>query len=484
MTREVSDYASFNVSGKTPISVIDRFRNGIIAYLPSLAFLLTYFVTVVIGNLIYTTPSVRTVLSETGTSDRFLSFPETFSFGFWLLLFLPFLLTLPVVMITRRFMTIPIERLAAFVPEFSYVDFILVTAITLGVALYAYWKNDIYTLFFSGNDFVSSVMARFSILERLGFVNMTVVQALLPYLAYYAIIRAIKETRTTWRVTAIMLSIIEALLLAMLNMKWPVLLFIAGIVLCIFLHTRHHPFLKGFSGLIVLLLFYGLVSFFVFRVHLNTSEVPPKPVATQNVSSSPPSPATAIPTAGKPSVSLQSPIQNGPRPTLYGVTVKLFYLAVNRMAAGFPYYYHTFTSQGAVCGGILEQLHRPPPCRPSNYIYSEFAPNDGMGNKGTVPEGVHIMAYALGGWPLAVIGTVMASFILGLFMTLPRNRNASIDTFYVIGALTGYHFSQASAEDALFYQHGLLWTSLLLLLLIVVHAVTRRLAARGIGFLQ
>jgi hypothetical protein len=153
-------------------------------------------------------------------------------------------------------------------------------------------------------------------------------------------------------------------------------------------------------------------------------------------------------------------------------------LAINRMAISYPYYYQVFTDEGPVCGGILAQARRQPGCRPSQLIYQRIFQldrtygTDAFESRGTSNQAVHISGYSLGGWPVAMLALVAGSVILGLFSAVPLDKGPASDVATILGAVTGYHLSQIPGEGVLIYEHGLLWT----LLLIAAGALVQRLA--------
>src|SRR5690606_15069337 len=92
--------------------------------------------------------------------------------------------------------------------------------------------------------------------------------------------------------------------------------------------------------------------------------------------------------------------------------------------------------------------------------------HDGFEGRGTAPAAVHISGYALGGWPIAIFALVCASIILGLLACLPQGASALIGAFGIMGAVAGYHFSQLPGEGPLFYDHGLVWTLIPLMIFV------------------
>jgi hypothetical protein len=80
----------------------DPFRAWISWNLPPLVFLATYFVTIVLGNLIFASPWGAAFLRATGSPESSRDFATNFTAGFWILLLLPFAITPPVVVTMRR----------------------------------------------------------------------------------------------------------------------------------------------------------------------------------------------------------------------------------------------------------------------------------------------------------------------------------------------------------------------------------------------
>jgi hypothetical protein len=138
----------------------------------------------------------------------------------------------------------------------------------------------------------------------------------------------------------------------------------------------------------------------------------------------------------------------------------LFANALNRMALPYPYYYQVFTEKGQICGTLVDRiLRKTNPCHPSNLIYEQMYGEESFGGRATAPAAVHITGYALGGWSGALIATVLASLVIGLFMGLWRSARTSTlaAAVFVMGGYSAYFFSQLPFEGPLIYDHGVLW---------------------------
>ena len=138
-----------------------------------------------------------------------------------------------------------------------------------------------------------------------------------------------------------------------------------------------------------------------------------------------------------------------------------------RMAVAYPYYFEEFTEKGPVCGTLWDRiLRKPSPCAPSNYIYSVMHPTDVLyRGRATAPAAVNIYGYALGGWSTAILETVCAAILLGVFAAIGRNRgsHAIAATVWIMGAQVAYFLTQLPFEGSLVYDHGAVWWTALIL---------------------
>lgn len=484
----------------------DPLRAWVTRNLHIIVFLGTYLLATVAGNLIFATPLADESLRRTGLSPRFLQFANTFTFGYWLLLFCPFIVTPFLVMATRRVFRRPVESVARALPEFTRLDYAIIVFGCLGYVIYEFWAADVPALFISGADPVSSVEARFTIRERLGFFPFVPLQALMPFLTVYALLRWMHSREPFWLFFAGLDFLVVSVLLVMINMKWPVILFDIGLVLTIFVYATKRAYLKTAIGAAFTIVMFLLVSTFVFRLAPREDTNVPVAARTEPTATAVPAPSTKEPvTRGgdtavpgpAPAGGPARPAPNGPSDTPetkapdanvsvtsggenafadvlvgrlvataqaaddYAPTILL--QALNRMAISYPYYYQVFTDEGAVCGGVWAQARRNPSCRPSALIYVRLFGNDGFQNRGTSGQGVHISGYALGGWPVALLALFAGAVILGVFSALPLDHGPAVGAIVILGALAAYHLSQVPGEGVIIYDHGLLWTSLLIL---------------------
>jgi hypothetical protein len=413
--------------------------------LSPIMFLSAYFITVVVGNIIYTSPLGRAQLESSSYTAAILQFDTLFSAGFWALLLVPFLVTPIVIKLVRSAMERHLHKAANLFAEFSKIDYAVITAACFAYVFFALLNADAFILFSSGVDALSSVEARFYIRNHAGFAAMVILMSVLPFLSIYSLIRWMRGDGVFWTAMTVSNAVIMTVFLTVLNMKWPILIFDIGLILAVFVYAQRRPYLKAAIGSVLLIAVYLLISTFVFRL-VAPAESYDEAKARSNLTSKSPYYILRLADAA---------MRNAPM---------LAMAAVNRMAIIYPYYYQVFTTEGAVCGGIIEQARVGPACRPSTFIYTRIFGDDGFRGRGTSPAAVHISGYALGGWPVAIFALIFASIILGIFACLPLDMNAIFGALAVTGGLVGYHFSQIPGEGPLIYDHGVLWVVLMLIL--------------------
>jgi hypothetical protein len=430
--------------------------------LAPLMFLSMYFLTVVVGNIIFTTPFGKAQLEKLSYTAAILEFDTLFSAGYWALLLVPFLVTPIVVTLVRRAMERPLQKTAQRFPEFSKTTYAMIAAACFGYVLFALLKADAFTLFSSGSDALSAVEARFLIRNRAGAAALIILMSILPFLSVYSLIRWMRRDGVFWIAMSVSNTVIMTVFLTVLNMKWPVLVFDIGLVLAVFVYAQRRPYLKAAIGSVMLIAVYLLISTFVWRIAAPALAPAESPRAAKTETASILTTTTSTLTSNSSSPYIvrlaEAAMQSAPM---------LAIAAVNRMAVAYPYYFEVFSTEGAVCGGILEQARVGPACRPSTFIYTRIFGDDGFQGRGTTPAAVHISGYALGGWPVAIFALICASIILGLFACLPLDMNATIGALAITGGIAGYHFSQVPGEGPLIYDHGVLWVFLTLFLYIM-----------------
>ncbi|VVQ05909.1 hypothetical protein PS910_04304 [Pseudomonas fluorescens] len=546
----------------------NKLRAWLSTNLAPVVFLCAYFFTVVLGSFMYLMPSARPYLDMARFTSRIFEFDTLFSTGYWLLLLSPFVVTPLIVWLVRRVAQRPLQRVIDFFPEFTRTSYLVLLVMAYALVLYSFWHADAFKLFLAGGDFASSIEARFEIRERVSFFSMAVLMSNLHFLSIYSAVKWVREGGYWWGGVTIVNAVLVSILLVSLNMKWPIIIFYAGMVMAIFVYTRRYPFIKTAVGMVVLLLVYFMISAFVYRlspaaatadspvttqverlddqaempssedeagVDSSLSEAdapavkddnpykhtppefvqqgkdksrserkvievapdePSEPPAQSSTDAAEPSTSSEVPSAvpdesssasSDESASAQGSNEAVSASGLGSTVVKLgtavgehvpmmMFHAVNRMAIIYPYYYEIFTTKGQVCGGLLAQAQVGQKCRPSYYIYTDMF-DDQFNGRGTAPAAVHITAYALGGWPLAAVGLVCASLLLGIFASLPLSSNSIVGSMAITGGVVGYHLSQLPGEGPLFYDHGVFWTVLMLLGYAVLVKLHRRIVS-------
>ncbi len=416
-------------------------------------FLAAYFLTVVLGNIIYATPIGESFLALAYLPDTPLTLAGTFGPMYWLLLLAPFVVTPIVVLATRRLLERPIARLAAStLPDINGGIYAIAAVIVIGAATHMLLRSGALDLFFTGTSAVQAVEARFLLQERLGFWGLVTVQSLLPFLGYLALVNGLKGRGLFWQAAAVVVCLVATVFLLLLNMKWPILLFFCGIALAVFVHSTSRPYLKAGVAFIAIVAAYLLISTFLFR-GIETPVDAPVKVETE---------------AMEGDLDHVADLNARLFSSAFWAAPRLIAFAVNRMAVIYPYYLSTFSTDPDACGGLIAYLKPGADCRPSTFIYQRMFGSDGFEGRGTAPAAVHITGFALGGLPLAGITLVLASVLMGVFTSLPSRSNATVGTIAILGAIAGYHWSQIPGEGPLLYDHGLIWPFLLLAAMLAV----------------
>lgn len=434
-------------------------RDWIARNIAATMFIVFYSVTIVTANLIFATPFGAEFLGITGFPTKSLTFGTSFTLGFWMLLLIPLVAVPVLVPILRRLFVPIVSRITRIVPDFTGTEHATISAVFYAIAAWSFWRSGAIDLAASAHDAIASVEARFLLQERMHFSEKIVIHAILPFLAYYAVVAAFRVGGRFWIAMSAVQIIAVTFLLIGVNMKWPALLFMIALVAATFIFSSKYPYIKAAIGGVFLVCFYLTLSTYVFRL------VVPEPVPAVAAEPSQPADQPAVPSA----------IPSAEQPLEYAIDLvrsslhlapELLAHAVNRMAIAYPYYYNVFTTEGQVCGGLWEQAHTSENvrCRPSWLIYTRIFGEDQFEGRGTAPAAPHITAYALGGWPLAILGVLGICVVLAAFSAIPINAGLMSSAFIVVGATAGYHLSQIPGEGVVFYDHGFFWPMTLVFL--------------------
>lgn len=485
----------------------ERFRHWIRDNYAIIGFLGAYALLTVSANVIY-------LFADWGQSSvigfSLSQFPSAWTAGFWILLFMPFVVAPPVALATRRVLGKLVSRVSWILVEFRPVDYIVIVAGCYAYVIYAFWQADVSEIAFAGTGAFASVQARFNVQEALGYWPQMALKSILTFLAVYAFVAAIQTRRAIWISAFLINFFLLSFFLLLLNMKWPVLIFYVAIAGSAFLYSRKRPYLNALAGVAGLILAYIFVSIITLRL---------VPLAVQPAAIVKPHEPPKIPMQDAQSMISQSlrtefasrQIVTGsfeqPRPKalaekpvnsagligrLQGFVENSVHYAplliangLNRMGISYPYYYQIFSEKGQICGTLGDRLQRKRnPCQPSNLVYETIWGEGGFGGRATAPAAAHISGYALGGWSGALIELIIVSIVLGTFMSLPgaAEMNVVIATVAAMGGITGYFFSQLPVEGPIIYDHGILWWTMLILGYSLFRALPRQWTSKFKAF--
>ena len=436
-------------------NTMKTFRDWLSVNIGPILFLSFYFLTVVLGNLLYASPIGNWLIVTDGLPEDALSFDTTFTLGYWVLLLMPFVLVPVGVWALRpvlaKFIVGPIVR---YVPDFRSIDWVVIFAAIAGFAIYGLYRTDAFALSGNAVDAKQAIEARFILQNRMSFPEKVAIHALLPFMSFYAIAALIKTGRRFWLGPVILSVGVTCTSLVAINMKWPVLVFYMGAVAGIFMYSKRWPYLKAALGAAGLFVFYVVISTYVFR-WVPAAETPAPQVSAPSTAQ-PAKPTNHSPKETSPDYSslARSSVQSAPFLVVH---------ALNRMAISYPYYYKIFTEQGPVCGNLIE-TYTPgkKPCAPTFLVYSHIFPNDGYDGRASAPASPQVTAYAQQGWTGAAIGTIFIVVVLAGFSAVPLAAGPMAAAFAIVGATVGYHYSQLPLEGPITYDHGFLWPLLLI----------------------
>ena len=446
-----------------------------------------YFVTAVAANLVYATRWGEPFLMAVGYSTEFLTFSGLFTPGFFALLLMPFVVTPIVVAITYRAAK-HLEKPLSGIPEIGRPEFLVATVALVGYLALTFWKADVLSLLAQGNNMASSVEARFQILARLGTGGLIALHSVLWFLSIYALVKSLRSKQVFWIAAFLGTFVIVSTMLTMLNMKWPVLVYFAAVLVAVFIYSSK-PYFALVVGVLLLAGAYVGVSSFVFRTGSMISFEEMAPVITPSLAEAEPGeglgeaegsnlPSSAPPTATMSAEALaEQRVVEGEK-AFHQSPALLLLSPLNRMAVAVPYYYHVFTEEGPICGDIFWRRH--PPCVPTYEIYTRIFPSDEQfAGRGTSPAAVHISGYAHGGFPVATATLILASIILGFYSAFPLGTSSTLGALFVAGVTAGYHFSQLPIDGPIIYDHGILYSTIVAGLLALATAVRKAIARRA-----
>ncbi|QOG20349.1 MULTISPECIES: hypothetical protein [Bradyrhizobium] len=431
-------------------------------YIALLVFLGSYLVLTVVGNLLYFT-NVGEVMGKTaivGFDIR--NFSRAGSPGYWALLFLPFVVAPPIVIFVRR-LAAKMGGYVAALPSLSRPAYCLLLGLLYAYALFSLWNADAARLLLRPADYISALDSRFQLMEALGFWPQVTIKSLLFTLSIYGMVEATSRNDYFWSILTAFNLIAMSIILILLNMKWPLVLFYAANLATIMLFAKR----KIVPGLLFTSL--ALVSY--FSVSLLLLRASSTPVVVTRIESAPVSPTSeqlnrtlAEAKIWREQFGTSAETAEVSRESFSNVLTLSAGAIVNRMAQPFPYYYEIFSKSEGKCGSLGTRILRQrSPCQPSNLVYAAMF-DDRFSGVGTAPQGPHVTGFALQGWLGAIIELVCTSIVLGLFAAASGDEGTMQATITVMGAVTGYFFSQLPFEGPLIYDHGAFWWMIPLLL--------------------
>ncbi|MBU3593283.1 hypothetical protein ICN42_04140 [Polynucleobacter sp. 71A-WALBACH] len=412
-----NDHNNLNVRGA---------RRFVLNNLATCTFLFSYFITIVLGNLLFETQISRNFIVDSGYSLIF-TFQTIYGAGYWILLLSPFFVVPITVFIVRCSGLSALFRGFGRLKELKKKEYLISIFICYGYIAYAFMAADAWILLVDSDNAVAAVEARFLLRERLGFGPLMVIMSVLPFLSIYCFVRVLRGADRFWFFANFANFILLSFYYFLLNMKWPLILYYCGLLLVLFTYSTKKIYGRLFLAASIIVIAFFVISSFVFRLDGSSS-------------------------------SDANPVS--------GAIANIEFLAIssiNRMAIIYPYYFQVEADEDSVCGGFFEQLKVGPPCRPSTYIYSKIFGFDGFEGRGTAPQPAHITGYVLGGWPLALVLLLMLSFIISVIDSMPLYMGSLGGSLAIYGGLVGYHLSQIPIEGPFIYDHGILWVLLFLM---------------------
>ncbi|MET4485860.1 hypothetical protein [Bradyrhizobium sp. LA7.1] len=420
--------------------------SGLRTYVALLTFLGSYLVLTVIGNLLYFTDLGDTIGEHAIKGFSIGNFAHAGSPGYWSLLLLPFILTPPIVVLVRHFAA-PLAPITA-IPSMSKATYALLLAMLYAYAAFALWNADAARLLLHPGNYAGALDNRFRLIALLGFWPQVVIKSVLFSLSIYGLIESLMQRDLFWKIATAFNLIAMSAILILLNMKWPLVLFYVAHFIAILMFAKR-PVLPATLFATMTFVSYFLISLMLLRV---TSG--PATIAVNEIS-------RPIATTTKQDAPKQETIN---RVTIVDGLLLSANAVINRMAQPFPFYFEIFSQSPHQCGSLLGRiLRRQSPCQPSNVVYAAMF-SDRFSGEGTAPQPPHVTGFAIQGWSGALIEITLTSIVLGLFAAVSGGAGALQATISVMGAVTGYFYSQLPFEGPIIYDHGVLWWGAPLLL--------------------
>jgi len=465
---------------------VEAARQWVLTNLPLVVFSTFYFLTTVLVNILYAVGVGRDWPANFVPNFSWSHFTVEFGALYWILLLSPFV-ALPLIAIPTAKVARPgADWLGSFLAEFQKLPYTVLCLLLYAYVSFEFWHDGaVAKLLGAGSGAMDQVRERFALQAEIGFPTQVALLSLLQFFAIYATVKAMRQRDWFWRFAALLQVIAMVTALILLNMKWPVILFIITLGVVVFATARRFAILSTIAVMFCAVVVYLLISVALLR--MGPPEPIPRPIPTparaavQSTIPAPTRSARAEPATGnsetasavsvrqrapKASVSVAAP---APAALPYVVHLAsaakdnvgtLAIVLLNRMGDEVPFYYDTFTTKGPFCGTFFDWFFHAPgmTCRPSTYIYTEMFHDDFAGD-GTAPAAFHIYEYAREGWPGVAVALVLGGIFLGAFMALrgPARESDIAATVFVMGAPVAYTLSQLPLEGAIIYANGIVW---------------------------
>lgn len=446
-------------------------RAKFLILLPVSVFVLAYFCTTVLGNILYDTPIGDTWPTRSMPDFKWSQFQQPFGFGFWILLLSPLAVTPFLSLIIAARSRPLIERIEKTIPELSKGFFATVNCICIVYIAYSLYRAGATTKLLAGENTLDAVRYRFSLQSDLGLLPRFVLMSALQFLSIYAIVKSIRTRQAYWIAFATINITAVSAFLILINMKWPIIVFELTIAAAALVCIKKRFILASSITLLLCLLTYFAISFALLRVDSSTDFAPEAHPAMVSPFEKQGSKDRLPEILAKKSIPQfiyretkrgdeKLVVQTNKGLPFYDVVLNLIIVAINRLAMTAPFYYDIFTTYGQICGSFFDRviLRRASSCHPSILVYSQMFPNDGFNGRGTAPAAHQIYEYARGGWVGAIVALVIGALIIGIYTAcyFIRYRDIFIAIF-VMGIPASYMLSQLPVDSTIISETGALW---------------------------